>query len=460
MVAFIPALQLTSVSNVAIIIATGPFVAAGLAWIWLREAARATTLIASLVALCGVAIIVGNARGVSDTGGIGLDTGEGDLLADVRLQAEEAMAEADIIVWVVDASTGLSRTANQIAALQALVPGFTPFDLTNTANIFFVKSSVALAPTHRLSTSYQRDPNGSDSGSGDVAAVSRGIQGGNNAAVRVQSIWNASWLTEAAVSYNDRGFVTQARNTDQPARVVYQSTALSGGRLVGVGRVAGYGASGPSTTVGGGEKLLPRGRGLEEEDRNSESNAQVKREHQAVLAAPQQGSNAELHDGSFEGTPESWQPTAPTRAGQDVRLLHDFAQRAEVGQRISNGRSAPGNRQSCPRSTRQWDERRVHGSIQLLKQPQEPIGRKPLQPSLILRRAQSCRCSERRFEKVHADQQTESGDLQKRRNAEESAARKQLRREPLNAQHGTENKAAGGDRCNPIGGECPIEIGG
>jgi len=72
MVSFIPALQLTSVSNVAIIIATGPFVAAGLAWIWLREAARATTLIASLVALCGVAIIVGNARGVSDGGGIGL----------------------------------------------------------------------------------------------------------------------------------------------------------------------------------------------------------------------------------------------------------------------------------------------------------------------------------------------------------------------------------------------------
>jgi len=40
MVSFIPALQLTSVSNVAIIIAAGPFVAAALAWIWLREAAR------------------------------------------------------------------------------------------------------------------------------------------------------------------------------------------------------------------------------------------------------------------------------------------------------------------------------------------------------------------------------------------------------------------------------------
>jgi drug/metabolite transporter (DMT)-like permease len=72
MVAFIPALQLTSVSNVAIIIATGPFVAAALAWFWLRETARWQTLLASLVALCGVAIIVGNTRASSDIVGIAL----------------------------------------------------------------------------------------------------------------------------------------------------------------------------------------------------------------------------------------------------------------------------------------------------------------------------------------------------------------------------------------------------
>ena len=55
MVAFIPALQLTSVSNVAIIIATGPFVAAAMAWIWLREVAGWRTLLAAGVALVGVA---------------------------------------------------------------------------------------------------------------------------------------------------------------------------------------------------------------------------------------------------------------------------------------------------------------------------------------------------------------------------------------------------------------------
>ena len=72
MLAFIPALQLTSVSNVAVIIATGPFLAAALAWIWLREIPQLRTMLASVVALCGVAIILGNARVGSDILGIAL----------------------------------------------------------------------------------------------------------------------------------------------------------------------------------------------------------------------------------------------------------------------------------------------------------------------------------------------------------------------------------------------------
>jgi drug/metabolite transporter (DMT)-like permease len=72
MIAFIPSLQLTSVSNVAIIIATGPFVTAALAWAWLQEVPHARTMVASVVALCGVAVIVGNARIGSDILGIAL----------------------------------------------------------------------------------------------------------------------------------------------------------------------------------------------------------------------------------------------------------------------------------------------------------------------------------------------------------------------------------------------------
>ena len=52
---------------------------------------------------------------VIDTGGIGLESGVGDLLADVRMQAEEAMEEADVLVWVVDASTGLTGADQELA---------------------------------------------------------------------------------------------------------------------------------------------------------------------------------------------------------------------------------------------------------------------------------------------------------------------------------------------------------
>jgi drug/metabolite transporter (DMT)-like permease len=72
MVCFIPALQLTSVSNVAIIIATGPFATAGLAWLWLGEVPRRRTVLASLAALCGVVIMARGPRPAADILGIGL----------------------------------------------------------------------------------------------------------------------------------------------------------------------------------------------------------------------------------------------------------------------------------------------------------------------------------------------------------------------------------------------------
>src|ERR1700716_232065 len=50
-----------------------------------------------------------------DTGGIGLDTGEGDLLAAIRLQAGAGARPADIIIWDVDASPGLTAADDEVA---------------------------------------------------------------------------------------------------------------------------------------------------------------------------------------------------------------------------------------------------------------------------------------------------------------------------------------------------------
>ena len=72
MVSFIPALQMTKVMNVAVLIATQPFVAAALAWLWLGEAATWRTLIASLIAFAGVVITVGGVQAGADVGGLAL----------------------------------------------------------------------------------------------------------------------------------------------------------------------------------------------------------------------------------------------------------------------------------------------------------------------------------------------------------------------------------------------------
>ena len=72
MVNFIPSLQLTSVANVAIIIAVQPFAAATIAWLWLREAASPRTLLASVVAFAGIVVIVSGAGTASDYRGIAL----------------------------------------------------------------------------------------------------------------------------------------------------------------------------------------------------------------------------------------------------------------------------------------------------------------------------------------------------------------------------------------------------
>jgi drug/metabolite transporter (DMT)-like permease len=72
MVNFIPALQLTSVANVAIIIAVQPFAAAAIAWLWLGEVPSPRTLLASVVAFAGILVIVSGAGGASDYRGIAL----------------------------------------------------------------------------------------------------------------------------------------------------------------------------------------------------------------------------------------------------------------------------------------------------------------------------------------------------------------------------------------------------
>jgi drug/metabolite transporter (DMT)-like permease len=69
MLAFLAALKLTTVANVMTIYATLPFVAAGIAFLWMRERLKPRVLLASGCALVGVIIIAGAATRPEDWGG-------------------------------------------------------------------------------------------------------------------------------------------------------------------------------------------------------------------------------------------------------------------------------------------------------------------------------------------------------------------------------------------------------
>ncbi len=69
MIVYIDALQRTEVANVTVISATVPFLAAGLAWLILRERLRRSTVIAAVVALGGVTLTVAGNLGPGDLDG-------------------------------------------------------------------------------------------------------------------------------------------------------------------------------------------------------------------------------------------------------------------------------------------------------------------------------------------------------------------------------------------------------
>jgi drug/metabolite transporter (DMT)-like permease len=71
-VCYLSAFKLTSVTNVVVIYATTPFIAAGLVWLASRESTDRMTLAASAAALVGVVVMVGGSLGTPNLLGDGL----------------------------------------------------------------------------------------------------------------------------------------------------------------------------------------------------------------------------------------------------------------------------------------------------------------------------------------------------------------------------------------------------
>ena len=69
MLAYIAALELTTVANVMVVYATVPFVAAGIAFVWIGERPARNTLVASAIALLGISVMAGSATRAGDVAG-------------------------------------------------------------------------------------------------------------------------------------------------------------------------------------------------------------------------------------------------------------------------------------------------------------------------------------------------------------------------------------------------------
>lgn len=138
--AYVVSLKLTSVANVMVVYATVPLVAAGLAWLALRERLEAATLVASLVALIGVAVMVGGAVGQRDFAGIAIafamTLAMGGQIVLARKFVGMNMALVNITAAGLCAIVGLALSRSGIPSFQDLFV-LMLFGVSNTALAYY-----------------------------------------------------------------------------------------------------------------------------------------------------------------------------------------------------------------------------------------------------------------------------------------------------------------------------------
>jgi len=149
----------------------------------------------------------------------------------------------------VDTTSGISRTANQIAVLTALAPNFTSLDNTNLANFLFLKGTSELFPAHRVEGFYQRDYSPATFVDAIALYGRTEATGGSGASLRMSSIWSNHITSRLGISFNNKRRDGQDLGIPGPERVVYSSTISSGGLLFGNGLLAAIGS--PITAWGG-----------------------------------------------------------------------------------------------------------------------------------------------------------------------------------------------------------------
>ena len=142
-------------------------------------------------------------------------------------------------------SAGIGRTADVVARLEALRPGFVPFDNERSQKFWYVKGTMQFSRDHQAYVFAQRDVDPRDSNAADWGDPFDVLAfGGYGYGARLSSVWGSSITTRLLAAYNNKGINTtfdifDGRVVDNgPATLVHRDAFLSSGQLVGSGSIA------------------------------------------------------------------------------------------------------------------------------------------------------------------------------------------------------------------------------
>jgi hypothetical protein len=140
--------------------------------------------------------------------------------------------------------TGVSRSAQQLTTLKALVPGFVPFDNRWDEGAAFVKVTTQLSERHNLLASLTHDDVRLGGAQPNEAGRFRDVSvGGPGYFARLSTVWTPTMLSRVSVGFNAKQQHNRNTITDRAGVNVYQSTFSTGGRLAGSGLLATVDAS-------------------------------------------------------------------------------------------------------------------------------------------------------------------------------------------------------------------------
>jgi len=138
---------------------------------------------------------------------------------------------------------GITRTPEQLALMQAVVPNFQAFDNNGRLNYLYLKTTLQLNPSHQVYAFWHRDINPDETNRVTNAEnFENQSLGGDGLGLRLSSVWGKALTTRVLASYSDKTLnrdlsVFEGYMREGPSRPLHQSSFISGGRRRGTGEL-------------------------------------------------------------------------------------------------------------------------------------------------------------------------------------------------------------------------------